>query len=58
MCLSWRRSVCTTKRLPSGFSISLATVKTHLKHIYGRLDVPNRRQAVIKAEELGVLGKG
>ncbi|MCL5995773.1 MAG: LuxR C-terminal-related transcriptional regulator [Chloroflexi bacterium] len=31
------------------------TVKAHLKHIYGKLDVSSRRQAVIKARQLDLL---
>jgi LuxR family maltose regulon positive regulatory protein len=35
--------------------ISLNTVKTHLKHIYRKLDVPGRREAVSSAEQLRLL---
>ncbi|NPE30104.1 hypothetical protein HNV12_19550 [Methanococcoides sp. SA1] len=35
--------------------ISLNTVKTHAKKIYMKLDVPNRRQAVKKAQEMGLI---
>ena len=45
------------KEIAEALSISIGTVKTHLKHIYEKLDVPNRRHAVIKAEELGLLQK-
>ena len=33
--------------------ISLNTVKSHAINIYRKLDVPNRRQALLKAEALG-----
>ena len=35
--------------------VSLNTVKTHLKHIYRKLDVPGRREAVGSAEHLRLL---
>jgi LuxR family maltose regulon positive regulatory protein len=36
--------------------ISKATVKSHLRNIYGKLDVHKRREAIEKARALGVLG--
>jgi len=35
--------------------IGLSTVKNHIHNIYGKLDVDNRTQAVIRAKELGLL---
>ncbi len=35
--------------------ISLSTVRTHTKNIYGKLGAHNRRQAVAQAENLGLL---
>ncbi len=35
--------------------VSLGTVKTHLKHIYGKLDVHTRTQAIARARELQIL---
>jgi ATP/maltotriose-dependent transcriptional regulator MalT len=33
----------------------VGTVKTHLNHAYGKLDVHSRVQAVARARELGLL---
>jgi LuxR family maltose regulon positive regulatory protein len=35
--------------------VSPNTVKTHLKHIYRKLDVADRREAVRRARELHLL---
>ncbi|MFN2241664.1 MAG: helix-turn-helix transcriptional regulator [Anaerolineae bacterium] len=35
--------------------ISLPTVKSHTRNIYGKLDVHSRDQAVIYARALGIL---
>ena len=37
--------------------VSLNTVRTHTKHIYTKLDVNNRRAAVTKAHQLGLLAR-
>jgi LuxR family maltose regulon positive regulatory protein len=37
--------------------VSLNTVRTHTKHIYTKLDVNNRRSAVSRAHQLGLLGQ-
>ncbi len=35
--------------------VSLSTIRTHTQHIYAKLGVNNRRAAVRRAEELGLL---
>jgi LuxR family maltose regulon positive regulatory protein len=35
--------------------IAVSTVKSHVNHIYGKLGVTSRTQAVVKAQELGLL---
>jgi LuxR family maltose regulon positive regulatory protein len=35
--------------------LSVNTVKTHLKHIYGKLDVGNRRDAAALAQRMGLI---
>jgi ATP/maltotriose-dependent transcriptional regulator MalT len=38
--------------------VSVNTVKTHLKHVYSKLDVTDRRDAVRRARELRLLSSG
>jgi LuxR family maltose regulon positive regulatory protein len=35
--------------------VTVGTVKTHVHHIFGKLDVENRTQALLRARELGLL---
>lgn len=60
-----RKEVEVLARLAQGLSnreiadalyVTPATVKTHLAHIYAKLDVTNRQQALARAVALGLLG--
>lgn len=35
--------------------VSVNTVKTHVQHVFRKLNVPNRRQAVLRARDLGLI---
>ena len=41
--------------IASELYVSVDTVKTHVKHVYAKLDVHSRREAVRRARELGLL---
>ena len=43
------------KEIAVALSISVWTVKSHIKHVFEKLQVNNRRQAVLKARQLGLL---
>jgi LuxR family maltose regulon positive regulatory protein len=45
----------TNQEIGQALCVSVNTVKTHLKNIYGKLGVNNRRQAVATATELDLL---
>ncbi|MCT4633690.1 MAG: LuxR C-terminal-related transcriptional regulator [Firmicutes bacterium] len=45
----------SNKRISEIESISIGTVKSHLNSIYSKLDVNNRRKAIIVAKELNIL---
>ena len=60
-----RASCACSRYLPSNLSapeiaaelcVSTSTVKTHMRHIYAKLDVHTRTEAVERARALGLLG--
>lgn len=46
----------TYDQIANNLVVTKATVKTHLVHVYDKLGVANRNQAVAKAVSLGLLG--
>jgi LuxR family transcriptional regulator, maltose regulon positive regulatory protein len=44
----------SNKAMARAMFVSVETVKTHLKHLYGKLGVTGRKNAVARARELGV----
>ena len=45
----------TNPEIASRLYVSLHTIKAHAQHIYGKLGVHNRTQAVTRARDLGIL---
>ncbi|WP_169823358.1 LuxR C-terminal-related transcriptional regulator [Aldersonia kunmingensis] len=48
---SWR----TAEQIAADLSVSVNTVKTHLRGIYRKLGVASRREAIVRAQTLGLL---
>jgi DNA-binding CsgD family transcriptional regulator len=46
---------CTNQQIADQLYISVSTVKKHINHIYGKLDVTHRAQAVACARSLKIL---
>ena len=49
------RTFYSPREVASRLFISLNTVKAHTGHIYGKLNVHSRTQAVVRSQELGLL---
>jgi LuxR family maltose regulon positive regulatory protein len=46
----------TNQEIALALCVSVNTVKTHLKNVYGKLGVSSRRQAAVQAKKLGLVG--
>jgi LuxR family maltose regulon positive regulatory protein len=53
--LSYLPSRSTNTELAERFYLSVNTIKTHIVHIYRKLDAANRSEAIRRARELGLL---
>ncbi len=53
--LSYLPSRYTNSELAERCFVSVNTIKTHMAHIYRKLDVANRNQAIARAREIGLL---
>ena len=53
--LQYLPSMMTYPEIAAELFVSVNTVKSHLRHLYAKLEVVNRRQAVTRARELGLL---
>ena len=49
------QGVQSNQEIASDLSVSVNTIKTHVRGIYGKLDVTRRREAIHKARELDLL---
>jgi LuxR family maltose regulon positive regulatory protein len=53
--LSLLPSRSTNTELAERCYVSVNTIKTHMAHIYRKLDVANRNGAILRAREMGLL---
>jgi LuxR family maltose regulon positive regulatory protein len=53
--LQYLPTMMTNTEIAAELFVSVNTVKAHVRHVYEKLDVVNRRQAVHRARELGLL---
>ena len=48
-------SLMTAREIAAEFTVSVNTVKTHIRSIYAKLGVSSRREAVLRAQDRGLL---
>jgi len=48
----------SNREIAASLEISTATVRSHISHLFQKLDATNRTQAVIRAADLGILAVG
>jgi LuxR family transcriptional regulator, maltose regulon positive regulatory protein len=48
-------SLMNAREIAAEFTVSVNTVKSHIRSIYAKLDVSSRREAVVQAHERGLL---
>ncbi len=53
--LSYLPSRATNSEMAERCYVSVNTIKTHMAHIYRKLDVTNRNGAIRRAQEIGLL---
>jgi LuxR family maltose regulon positive regulatory protein len=53
--LSYLPSRMTNTELADHFYVSVNTIKTHMAHIFRKLSVSNRNEAISQAQEMGLL---
>jgi DNA-binding CsgD family transcriptional regulator len=53
--LKWLAAGKSNEDIAASLYLSVNTVKTHLKNVYGKLGVKNRTQAAARAQELGII---
>jgi LuxR family maltose regulon positive regulatory protein len=53
--LEWMAKGCTNQEIAGELILSLHTIKSHARNIYGKLGVKNRTEAVARARLLGLL---
>jgi LuxR family maltose regulon positive regulatory protein len=53
--LSYLPSRYTNSELAERCFVSVNTIKTHMAHIYRKLDVANRNEAIVRAQTIGLL---